>query len=138
MVISISLNGPDNVGKTTQLQLLPAHFMISKVGSLHDNDEMIAELHRRDRLKEWWWDSTPAESVTTIFGALARRRRNATAGENRDVVVFDRGISMFETVAVAVITMKDENGIWPMPERFWTESWTNMAFAFHRRTWHFS
>lgn len=44
-----------------------------------------------------------------IFGALARRYRNATAGKNGDVVIFDRGVSMFEAVAVAVIAMKNED-----------------------------
>ncbi|KLU91755.1 hypothetical protein MAPG_10704 [Magnaporthiopsis poae ATCC 64411] len=109
MVFTVSLNGPDNVGKTTQLELLPAHFTISKLGGLHDSDETIAELHRQGRLKEWWWGSTPVEFVSTIFGALARRHRNAT-GKQGDVVVLDRGIDMFEAVAVAVIAMKDEDG----------------------------
>ncbi len=68
MVFTISLNGPDNVGKTTQLELLPAHFTVSKIGSLHDHDEVIAELHRQGGLKEWWWSSTPLDFVLTILG----------------------------------------------------------------------
>lgn len=106
MVFTISLNGPDNVGKTTQLELLPAHFTVSKIGSLHDHDEVIAELHRQGGLKEWWWSSTPLDFVLTVFGALGRRHRNMVEGSKGDMVVFDRGTVMFEAVAVAVIAMK--------------------------------
>ena len=109
MCFTISPNGPDNVGKTTQLELLPSHFSIFKVGGLHDNDKSIAELQHQGHLRDWWWVSTPEEFVCSIFGALARRYWNSTEGKNKEMVIFDRGIVMFEAVAIAVIAMKNQD-----------------------------
>lgn len=52
MLFTISLDGLDNLEKTTQLDFLPAHFTIYKIGGLHENDETIAELHHQGRLEE--------------------------------------------------------------------------------------
>ena len=75
---TISPNGPDNIGKTSRLALLPDHFTVSKVGGLHENDEMIGRLQQQGNWKNWWWDSSPDDFVCTIFGAVARRYRDST------------------------------------------------------------
>ncbi|KAL8847762.1 MAG: hypothetical protein Q9221_007210 [Calogaya cf. arnoldii] len=73
---TVSLNGADNVGKTTQIDLLPNNFMIGKVGGLHNTDTKIGELYRQaGRLKQWWWQSSNKEFVSSLGGALARRSR---------------------------------------------------------------
>lgn len=54
MSYTISLNGADNVGKMTQIGLLPSHHTLSKVGGLHDSDEKIGEMHRQGLLQDWW------------------------------------------------------------------------------------
>ena len=109
MPYTVSLNGADNVGKTTQIELLPSHFTLSKVGGLHDNDKKIGEMHRRGLLQDWWWESSNEEFTCSIFGALGRRYWGSMAGEHSVVTVFDRGAAMFEAVAVAVIAIKSSD-----------------------------
>lgn len=108
MAITISINGPDNVGKTTQIGLLPRHYSILRVGGIHECDEKLQKLVNSNALKEWWWGSTDEEFVTTIFGALGRRYFNSMACEKAEIIIFDRGVEMFEAVAVATIAVKSQ------------------------------
>ena len=109
MPYTVSLNGADNVGKTTQIELLPSHYTVSKIGGLHDSDPRIADMHRRGLLRDWWWDSSNDEFTCSIFSALGRRYWGSMAGEHRVVTIFDRGAAMFEAVAVAVIATKSSD-----------------------------
>ena len=106
MTHTLSLNGADNVGKTTQLELLPSHYTISKVSGLHDSDKKIGEMYRQGILQKWWWESSNEEFTCSIFGALGRRHWDSIANEHSVITVFDRGIFMFEAVVVAVIAVK--------------------------------
>ena len=49
------------------------------------------------------------DELEPVFGVLARRYWNSIEGKNREMVIFDRGIVMFEAVAVAVIAMKNQD-----------------------------
>lgn len=109
MSYTISLNGADNVGKTTQIELLPGHYTVSKVGGLHDSDQKIGDMHRRGLLRDWWWESSNEKFVCSIFNALGRRYRGSMAGEHSVITVFDRGTAMFEAVSVAVIAIKSSD-----------------------------
>ena len=71
--LTVSLNGADNVGKTTQIELLPRHYSILLVGSLHDCDEKIEQLVKTNQLSDWWWSTTDEDFFRTIFGGLGRR-----------------------------------------------------------------
>ena len=106
MPYAVSLNGVDNVGKTTQIELLPSHYTVHKAKGLHESDEKTGELHRRDLLRDWWWNSPNEEFVRSIFGALVRGTHNSIAVEGDSVTIFDRGVAMFEAVAVATIAFK--------------------------------
>ena len=106
MPYTISLNGPDNVGKTTQIGLLPSHCTVCKVGGLHASDEKIGEMQRQRLLRDWWWGSSNEEFTCSIFGALRRRQCDSIASEHSVINIFDRGVAMFEAVAVAVIAIK--------------------------------
>ena len=106
MPYTISLNGADNVGKTTQIGLLPSHYTVSKVGGLHDSDEKIGGMHRQGLLPNWWWTSSNEEFICSILGALGRRQFDSIASEHSVINIFDRGVAMFEAVTVAVIAMK--------------------------------
>ncbi|KAL8997559.1 MAG: hypothetical protein Q9169_003177 [Polycauliona sp. 2 TL-2023] len=103
---TVSLNGADNVGKTTQISLLPSHYTICKVGGLHDNDAKIGEMHRNGLLQHWWWDASDEEFICSIVGALMRRHWGSMADTHKLIAVFDRGAAMFEAVVVAVIATK--------------------------------
>ena len=109
MSYAVSLNGADNVGKTTQIELLPSHYTVFKVGGLHDSDPKIGDMHRRGLLRDWWWDSSNEEFTCSIFDALTRRHCDSMAGEHSVVTIFDRGAAMFEAVAVAVIATKSSD-----------------------------
>ena len=109
MSYTVSLNGADNVGKTTQIELLPSHYTISKVEALHESDQKIGDMHRRGLLRDWWWDSSNEEFTCSIFGALRRRHWGSMASEHSVVTVFDRGAAMFEAVAIAVIAIKSSD-----------------------------
>ncbi|KAL8681158.1 MAG: hypothetical protein Q9186_002690 [Xanthomendoza sp. 1 TL-2023] len=106
MTYTVSLNGADNVGKTTQIDLLPSHYTISKVGGLHETDMKIGKMHRQGLLHQWWWESSDEEFACSIVGALTRRYRDAMTDTQSAVTVFDRGAAMFEAVSVAVIATK--------------------------------
>ena len=106
MPYTISLNGADNVGKTTHIGLLPSHYTVSKIGGLHDSDENIGDMHRRGLLQDWWWGSSNEEFTCSIFGALGRRQCDSMASEHSVINIFDRGVAMFEAVVVAVIAIK--------------------------------
>ena len=109
MSYTVSLNGADNVGKTTHIELLPSHFTVSKVAGLHEIDPKIGDMHRRGLLRDRWWDSSNEEFTCSIFGALKRRHSGSMAGEPSVVTVFDRGAAMFEAVAIAVIAIKSSD-----------------------------
>ena len=109
MTHTLSLNGADNVGKTTQIELLPSHYTIAKVSGLHDSDKKIGAMRRQGLLQKWWWESSNEEIICSIFGALGRRHWDSIADEHSVITVFDRGTSMFEAVVVAVIAIKSAN-----------------------------
>ncbi|KAL9632918.1 MAG: hypothetical protein Q9204_003609 [Flavoplaca sp. TL-2023a] len=110
MPYTVSLNGADNVGKTTQIDLFPSNIVIGKVGGLHQTPETkIGVLHRRGRLQEWWWESSNEDFVCSIVQALTRRYCDSVITAHSDVpevVIFDRGAAMFEAVLTAVIATK--------------------------------
>ena len=108
MPLTISLNGADNVGKTTQIGLLPRHYSESLVGGLHDCDEKVGQMAKNGNLNERWWSSSDEEFVRTIYGALGRRYWNSLANEQTAIAVYDRGTAMFEAVTVAVLAMKHD------------------------------
>ena len=108
MPLTISLNGADNVGKTTQIGLLPRNYSVSLVGSLHDCDQKMGQMVKNGRLSEWWWSCSDEEFVCTIYGALARRYWNSLANEQTAIAVYDRGTAMFEAVTVAVLAVKND------------------------------
>ncbi|GAP91699.1 hypothetical protein SAMD00023353_12800040 [Rosellinia necatrix] len=111
---TVSLNGPDNIGKTTQLSLLSDNFTVSKVGGLHEHDEMIHQLQLEGRWGDWWWNSSVEEFICTVIRAAVHRYQSSVASASRsgiDLVIFDRGVAMFKAVVVAMTAIKrgDDN-----------------------------
>ena len=54
MPITISINEPDNAGKTTQIALLPRHWSVTLLRSLHEYDSTLGSLARDGKLGDWW------------------------------------------------------------------------------------
>ncbi|KAL8774259.1 MAG: hypothetical protein Q9209_001010 [Squamulea sp. 1 TL-2023] len=108
MPYTISLNGGDNVGKTTQLDLLPSHYTIRKVGELQENPKSrLSDMHCQGIPQSWWWKSSNIDFVALMVGALACRYRDIPA--DSVATVFDGGIAMFEAVMIAVIATKSSD-----------------------------
>ena len=110
MPITISLNGPDNIGKTTQLELFPRSFSTIRVGGLHDCDTRIGQMLRDGSLNDWWWSSSEEDFVCTIYTALEQRYRDTKANESANFALFDRGKAMFDAVTAAVFATKSRDG----------------------------
>lgn len=108
MPLTISLNGADNVGKTTQVELLPRSFDVYLAGSLHESDNWLGQMAKFGTLKDWWWSCSDEDFVCRIFGALGRRYLNSLDKEQATVAIYDRGTTMFEAVAISVIAVKSD------------------------------
>lgn len=99
----MSLNGADNVGKTTQLHwlchALPAAENMGKV------DRWSARwraLHAGDFTRWWFRDSTTAEHVALVFDSHAARRR-----ASGPLALEDRGWPMLVASCAATAVVKD-------------------------------
>lgn len=103
----VSINGPDNSGKTTHIMLLPQHWSIQLGGSLHDHSEEISTMLKDGTFKTWWWKSTDECFVSVVFKALATRAHKARG--TGCITVMDRGTAMFEAVSIAVIAIKNKH-----------------------------
>ena len=108
--MTISLNGPDNVGKTTQLELFPRSFSTVLIGGLHYCDTRISQMLKDGSLDDWWWNSSEEDFVCTIYAALGRRYRETKANESITFGLFDRGKAMFDAVTAAVFATKSKDG----------------------------
>ena len=110
MPVTISLNGPDNVGKTTQLELFPRSFTTVVIGGLHDCDAKIGQMLKNGSLNDWWWSCSEEDFVSTIYTALGRRYWNTKHSESVTFALFDRGKAMFDAVTAAVFATKSRDG----------------------------
>ena len=73
---------------------------------MHSFEGKLANLVRSGGLKSWWWTSSDADFVTTIFTAVQARHEHAQAC-GADVSILDRGTYMFEAVSIATIAVKN-------------------------------
>ncbi|NIL64688.1 hypothetical protein [Salinispora arenicola] len=75
MSIAVTLNGADNVGKTTNAQwLLSALPDAIFAGTVDRWDRRWAKVSRGDFSRWWFVDSTTAEHVDLMFSSHAARR----------------------------------------------------------------
>ncbi|UJR12166.1 hypothetical protein I4U23_016343 [Adineta vaga] len=99
---TISLNGRDSIGKTTQLKYMPKNIEIRH--DIHNYDELI----KTNNLQEWWFEkSTHEEHVNVIMNAV-NRRYNISNNNDVNFIVFDRGGITFEAICIATIAYKDK------------------------------
>lgn len=101
----LSLNGPDNVGKTTQLRLLAACMpTFQMLGSVHEHDPEPWAAVARDDYSRWWFrTSSTAELTRMLLSSHAKRVRARAAGHTG---LLDRGRPMLEAVAAATYAVK--------------------------------
>ena len=102
----ISISGMDNLGKSTQSNLLSQRYPEIFSQPLHINQSpSFPQLKGKD-LSKWWFDPNNVEEfVDTMYASLAERRK---AAESIDcpVIVMDKGVDFYdERIKATLITL---------------------------------
>jgi hypothetical protein len=102
----VSLNGPDNVGKTTQLRLLAQRRSgFQPLGAIHEHDPGPWEQVAAGDYARWWFEMSTTAELTKML--LASHAKRAAAREAGRTGLLDRGLSMLLAVASATCVVKD-------------------------------
>lgn len=105
----LSLNGPDNAGKTTQIRLLSeARPALQYLGSAHEHAPHLWRVPPEDSA-DWWFETSTTAELT--YSLLESHRLRAEAREQGIVAVIDRGHSMLVATAIATCIVKDKMSI---------------------------
>jgi hypothetical protein len=102
----VSLNGPDNVGKTTHLVRLAERWEgFQPLGAIHEHDpEPWARVASGDYAL-WWFESSTTVELTELL--LVGQAKRAAAREAGRTGLLDRGLPMLLAVATATCVVKD-------------------------------
>ncbi|MFD7529365.1 hypothetical protein ACFV8E_17480 [Streptomyces sp. NPDC059849] len=102
----VSLNGPDNVGKTTHLVRLAERWDgFQPLGAVHEHDpEPWARVAAGDYAR-WWFETSTTVELTEML--LAGHAKRAAAREAGRTGLLDRGLPMLLAVATATCVVKD-------------------------------
>ncbi|RZD82238.1 hypothetical protein [Streptomyces albidoflavus] len=103
----VSLNGPDNTGKTTHLLRLASRWeRFQPLGAVHEHDpEPWARVARGDYAR-WWFEKSTTVELTELL--LAGHVKRAAARLSGRTGLLDRGLPMLLAVATATCVVKDE------------------------------
>lgn len=102
----VSLNGPDNVGKTTQLRRLAQYRPgFQPLGTVHDHDPEPWERAAAGDYARWWFETTTTVELTEML--LASHAKRAAAREPGRTGLLDRGLLMLLAVSAATCVVKD-------------------------------
>ncbi|MFB7936244.1 hypothetical protein [Streptomyces sp. NPDC056049] len=102
----VSLNGPDNVGKTTQLVRLAERWDgFQPLGAVHEHDPEPWARAAADDYARWWFKTSTMVELTEML--LAGHAKRAAAREAGRTGLLDRGLSMLLAVATATCVVKD-------------------------------
>ncbi|MDG4761114.1 hypothetical protein [Micromonospora sp. WMMD710] len=103
MRIAVTLNGADNVGKTTNARWLASAMPnVEFTGTVDRWDRRWAEVSRRDFSQWWFVDSTTDEHIDLVFSSHAAR----CAGGG-PLALEDRGWPMLVATCAATAAVKD-------------------------------
>jgi hypothetical protein len=102
----VSLNGPDNAGKTTHLvRLADRRAGFQPLGAVHEHDpEPWARVAAGD-YAQWWFETSTTVELTEML--LAGHAKRAAAREPGRTGLLDRGLPMLLAVATATCVVKD-------------------------------
>jgi dephospho-CoA kinase len=102
--VFISLNGPDGVGKTTQLGWLARGLPDSTIlGSLRSYDPRWNQYDDKSLSRWWFIESTTEEHVDLLLSSLSKRRAGAQPGLN----LLDRGTPLVLATCAATAVIKE-------------------------------
>ncbi|MFF3848691.1 hypothetical protein [Streptomyces sp. NPDC002328] len=102
----VSLNGPDNAGKTTHLVRLAERWDgFQPLGAVHEHDsEPWARVAAGD-YAQWWFETSTTVELTEML--LTGHAKRAAAREAGRTGLLDRGLPMLLAVATATCVVKD-------------------------------
>ena len=102
----LSLNGPDNVGKTSQLERLAHHRpRLQLLGSIHQHDPEAWRSAAEGDYAAWWFEKSRTRELTGMM--LTSHAIRATVRRRGFVGLLDRGLPMLIAAAAATSTIKD-------------------------------
>lgn len=102
----VSFNGPDNVGKTTQLMRLAKHWSgFQPLGAVHEHDPEPWTRVAAGNYGLWWFETSTTVELTEML--LAGHTKRAAAREAMRTGLLDRGLPMLLAVATATCVVKD-------------------------------
>ncbi|GGP41126.1 hypothetical protein [Streptomyces sindenensis] len=102
----VSLNGPDNVGKTTHLVRLAGQWdSFQSLGAVHEHDPEPWARVAVDGYARWWFETSTTVELTEML--LAGHAKRAAAREGGRTGLLDRGLPMLLAVAAATCVVKD-------------------------------
>jgi hypothetical protein len=102
----VSLNGPDNVGKTTHLVRLAERWHgFQPLGAVHEHDPEPWARVASGNYARWWFETSTTVELTEML--LAGHARRAVACEAGRTGLLDRGLPMLLAVATATCVVKD-------------------------------
>ncbi|MCF3143518.1 hypothetical protein [Streptomyces platensis] len=102
----VSLNGPDNVGKTTQLMRLAERWDgFQPLGAVHEHDPEPWARVTADDYARWWFETSTTVELTEML--LAGHAKRAAARKAGSTGLLDRGLPMLLAVATATCVVKD-------------------------------
>ncbi|CAG7643462.1 conserved hypothetical protein [Actinacidiphila bryophytorum] len=102
----ISVNGPDNAGKTTQLKQLAARWDgFQMLGAVHEHDPEPWERVASDDYASWWFEKSTTVELTAML--VKGHVRRAAARRPEHTGLLDRGLPMLTAVAAATSVVKD-------------------------------
>ncbi|MFF4867836.1 hypothetical protein [Streptomyces sp. NPDC000961] len=102
----VSLNGPDNVGKTTHLVRLAARWGgFQPLGAIHEHDPEPWARAAADDYARWWFEASTTVELTEML--LVGHAKRSAAREAGRTGLLDRGLPMLLAVATATCVVKD-------------------------------
>lgn len=102
----VSLNGPDNVGKTTHLVRLAERWdSFQPLGAVHEHDPEPGARVAAGDYAQWWFETSTTVELTEML--LAGHAKRAAARESGRTGLLDRGLPMLLAVAAATCVVKD-------------------------------
>lgn len=105
----LSLNGPDNAGKTTQIRLLSeVRPSMQVLGSAHRHAAHLWRVLAADSAT-WWFETSTTSELTRLL--LDSHRLRAEARKPGSFALIDRGHPMLVATAIATCVVKDEMSI---------------------------
>lgn len=104
---TISLNGADNVGKTTVIGYMPIDGVEIR-SSVSKYDDLMNDLKKKDTLKEWFFTKSSNEEFINVIMRATNKRASVIPKNNTKFIIYDRGGLMCEAVCISSIAFKEK------------------------------